>query len=200
MWTLTPAGERLLTEGTERIYTFNGTQHAWDRRWLLVLARVTEADRPARHLLRSRMRWAGFGSPSPGVWISTHLEREGELRQVLEGAGVLDDAHIFVAEHQGGELAAMVRQAWDLEEIERSYEAFVEKFSPQPSVDPLARLLLLVHAWRRFPLIDPALPAELLPKRWSGTTASDLFHRRHARWVEAARQEWDQVSERNLHS
>jgi phenylacetic acid degradation operon negative regulatory protein len=47
-----------------------------------------------------------------------------------------------------------------------------------------------VHAWRRFPQIDPALPTELLPDRWSGTRAAALFRRQHARWRDAARTAW----------
>src|SRR5579859_3593943 len=65
-WVLTPAGERLLTDGTERIYAFAGPQRDWDGSWLLVLARVPDGDRPARHRVRTRLSWAGLGSPAPG--------------------------------------------------------------------------------------------------------------------------------------
>src|SRR5258708_2245701 len=71
-WLLTPDGDRLLTEGTERIYAFAGPQRDRDGSWLLVLARVPESDRPARHLLRTRLGWAGLGSPASRVWIHTH--------------------------------------------------------------------------------------------------------------------------------
>jgi phenylacetic acid degradation operon negative regulatory protein len=58
LWHLTPAAERLLTEGSERIYGFTTADREWDGRWLLVLARVPETDRPARHRLRTRLSWA----------------------------------------------------------------------------------------------------------------------------------------------
>ena len=48
--------------------------------------------------------------------------------------------------------------------------------------DPLVSQIDLVHAWRRFPSIDPSLPAELLPARWSGLNAARLFTTLHARW------------------
>src|SRR5215471_9582283 len=67
-WWLTADGERLLTEGTERIYAFASSQANWDGRWLLVMARVPESDRSARHLLRTRLGWAGLGSPASGIW------------------------------------------------------------------------------------------------------------------------------------
>lgn len=194
VWTLSPTGEQLLTEGAERIYGFRATQQEWDGRWLLVLARVPETDRPARHLLRTRLRWAGFGSPAPGVWISTHPDRTAEVERVLGEVGGLDNAQLFVADHRGGELPTMVRQAWDLDAIEQSYEEFLAEFSRQSSRDPLTRLVELVHAWRRFPMWDPELPAELLPPRWSGVRAAKLFQRQHARWAADAKAEWQRIA------
>ncbi|MFC6083979.1 hypothetical protein [Sphaerisporangium aureirubrum] len=32
----------------------------------VVLARVAETNRAGRHLLRTRLRWSGFGNPAPG--------------------------------------------------------------------------------------------------------------------------------------
>lgn len=193
-WELTPVAERLLTEGAERIYGFTGATQTWDGRWLLVLARSPETDRPSRHLVRTRLTWAGFGSPAPGVWMSTHPDRLAEAAQVLEDAG-LADAQIFEAQHVGGgDLAEMVREAWDLAEIDGRYGRFLIEFSSPEAPDPLARLAQLVHAWRKFPAIDPALPRELLPGRWSGVRAADLFRARHDGWAPAARAEWDRIS------
>ena len=193
-WRLTPSGNRLLTEGTERIYAFASPQRDWDGSWLLVLARVPEADRPARHLLRTRLSWAGLGSPAPGVWITTHAERQGEVERVLRQAGVT--GQIFAAEHRGGgELAALVAQAWDLPAIEPQYQAFLASFGPAEASDPLIRLIELVHAWRRFPLADPGLPASLLPGPWSGARAAALFAARHARWSAGAMAEWIRLNQ-----
>jgi phenylacetic acid degradation operon negative regulatory protein len=190
-WRLTENAERLLTEGAERIYGFTGTAPRWDGRWLLVMARVAETDRPARHLLRTRLAWAGFGSPAPGLWISTHTDRVDEVERVLEAAGALAEARIFSAEHVGGgEPATMVGQAWDLVAIEQSYGDFLDEFDSATSTDPLTRQIDLVHSWRRFPWIDPALPRELLPVRWSGRKAGQLFARRHARWSTDATARW----------
>ena len=81
LWTLSPAAMALLTDGAERIYGFRGMQQEWDGRWLLVLARTPESERRARHLLRTRLAWAGLGSPAPGVWISTHPDRAAEAER-----------------------------------------------------------------------------------------------------------------------
>ena len=188
-WWLTPDGERLLTEGTQRIYAFAGSQRDWDGSWLLVLARVPENDRAARHVLRTRLSWAGLGSPAPGVWITTHADRRDEVEQVLRQAGVAD-GQIFTGRHLGGDLAALVAQAWDLPEIEQRYEAFLAEFASASTADPLTRLTELVHAWRRFPSIDPGLPARLLPSQWSGAKAAKLFTARHAKWSADAVMQW----------
>jgi phenylacetic acid degradation operon negative regulatory protein len=195
LWRLTEAAERFLTEGAERIYGFQATQPEWDGRWLIVLARVPEAERAARHVLRTRLTWAGFGSPGPGVWISTHVDRAAEAERVLGEAGV-HDGQIFLAEHHGGgSLSLMVRQAWDLDAVEVRYEEFLAEFAGSPPDDPLVRTVQLVHAWRRFPLIDPALPAELLPARWSGVRAAELFARQRAKWHDAAQAAWRRMSD-----
>ena len=196
-WRLSASGEQLLTEGAARIYGFTAVRHDWDGQWLLILARVPESERPARHRLRTRLRWAGFGSPAPGVWLSAHADRAAEAEQALADAGQLAEAQIFRAAHAGGgPLADLARQCWDLGEIERRYEEFLAEFAAPDCPDPLARLVELVHAWRRFPWVDPALPAELLPERWSGGRAAALFEQQHARWAEQAAAEWQRISVR----
>ncbi len=196
-WALTPAAERLLTEGAMRIYTFAGYARSWDGRWLLVLARIPETERAARHLLRTRLSWAGFGSPAPGVWLSAHTERLGEAEHLLRQAGVLDEAPVFVVEHRAGAgMADLVRRAWDLDGIEQSYREFMAGHATRQAPDPLAFQVDLVHAWRRFPWLDPGLPRELLPPDWSGEQAARLFTEQHGRLAAAANAQWGRLDDR----
>jgi phenylacetic acid degradation operon negative regulatory protein len=199
-WHLTAAGRRLLTEGAERIYSFASAAENWDRRWLLVAARIPDADRSTRHTVRTRLSWAGLGWLGPGLWISAHPEREAEVARVLSQAGVAD-AHLFTATRSGLDGAAdpdgaaeMVRAAWDLDAVERQYERFIAEFSGSEPGDVLARQVELVHAWRRFPAIDPALPRELLPAGWRGHEAARLFACLHERWSASARAEWKRLN------
>ncbi len=193
-WVLTAGGTRLLTEGTERIYAFTGTQRDWDGSWMLVLAPVPDAGRPARRRLRTRLSWAGLGSPAPGVWITTHANRLAEVEDALRGAGIAS-WQAFAAEHRAGAgLAALVAQAWDLPAIEKRYEEFLAEFGSPAAADPLARLVELVHAWRRFPFIDPGLPGRLLPPGWIGMRAARLFTARHERWSPPAAAEWARLN------
>jgi phenylacetic acid degradation operon negative regulatory protein len=194
-WLLTPAATKLLTDGARRIYSF-GPAQTWDGQWVLVQVRIPETDRRARHVVRTRLAWAGFGTLGPGLWISPHAAREQEAIRVLREAGVAEDAHVFVATRSGlSDTREMVAAAWNLPEIEAEYEQFVAEFrAPGIPADVLLRQLELVHAWRRFPALDPALPRELLPPRWTGTRAAELFASRHEAWLDDARGEWRRLN------
>lgn len=195
-WRLTGSARQLLSDGAERIYSFTGPARSWDGRWLLVAVRVPDGDRRTRHILRSRLNWAGFGSLGPGLWISTHPEREAEVTRVLEEAGVADEAHLFVGARPGlADVRVMVSQAWDLAAVEEQYGQFLAEFGGQGHEDVLARQIELVHAWRRFPAIDPALPRELLPAGWRGAAAARVFAERHRRWADGARDEWRRLND-----
>jgi phenylacetic acid degradation operon negative regulatory protein len=195
-WRLTGSARRMLTVGAERIYSFTGPTEDWDGRWLLVYVRIPDSDRRAKHVVRSRLSWAGFGSLGAGLWISPHPDREAEAIGVLTEARVAQDAHVFVASRSGlADVRIMVADAWDLTAIEEQYGQFIEEFRDSAPADVLARQVELVHAWRRFPSIDPALPRELLPARWSGLQAARLFADRHQRWSDDARQEWKRLND-----
>lgn len=196
-WTLTDNSERLLTAGTSRIYGFTGPSTDWDGRLVFVLARVPESDRSTRHHLRTQLTWAGFGSPAPGVWISTHTDHIAEAETVLRDTGILAESRIFVAEHRGGaDLPSMITQAWDLDALDQQYQDFIARFSGAARGDPLGRQIELVHAWRRFPWIDPGLPAELLPRSWSGSRAARVFARKHATWAAETVAAWIRLNDR----
>ncbi|WFE26173.1 PaaX family transcriptional regulator C-terminal domain-containing protein [Solwaraspora sp. WMMD791] len=195
-WRLSPAFEHFLDIGAGRILGFTGAQPGWDRRWLLLLARLPERDRAVRHLLHTRLGWLGFGRPAPGAWVSTHTGRVKEVEFLLREVGAYERAQLFLSEHLGGgDLPSLVRQAWDLDELERAYQEFIDEFTSPPSDDPIVRFTRLVHAWRRLPLIDPVLPAELLPDPWIGEPAVRLFHDQHTRWEPAAIREWERISQ-----
>lgn len=196
-WQLTAAARALLTEGATRIYSFAPARD-WDGNWVIVQARIPDSDRRARHVVRTRLAWAGYGSLGPSVWISPHTAREREAVRVLTEAGVAADAHVFVARRTGlSDVTAMVAAAWNLPAVGAEYDQFVAEFGGDGGGDPrdvLARQLELVHAWRRFPSLDPSLPRELLPARWSGTEAARLFAECHERWAPGAREEWKRLN------
>lgn len=197
-WSLTDSGERLLVEGAHRIYTFGSGDQSWDGRWLVVLVSIPESMRALRHKLRTQLSWAGFGSPSPGVWISPQTTAAGEAKAILDDLELSRKSISFAAEYGPlGSQQDMVASAWDLAEIERRYEEFIAEFAnldPYSPDDVFAAQVRLVHEWRRFPFLDPQLPRLLLPPRWSGTVATQLFHDKHTSWRDQSRRRWSQLA------
>jgi phenylacetic acid degradation operon negative regulatory protein len=187
---LTPATADMLRSGTERIYSF-GDPWTWDARWLLVVLRVPEERREVRHQVRTRLAWAGFGSLGGGLWISPHVERERELHDAARAGSVAEVVSFHAEIGDVGDPAKVVAEAWDLDEVSRAYRDFVARFDRLRPSSPEAVFRAqtqLVHEWRRFPFLDPDLPAALLPPRWPRKRAHDLFGERHAQWHAGAQQ------------
>jgi phenylacetic acid degradation operon negative regulatory protein len=154
--------------------------------------------RDLRHKLRTRLSWAGFGSPTPGVWITPHADAEADAKLILDELDLSGQAMSFLANYGAlGREHDMVASAWQLTEVAERYDAFIAEFaalSPDTPDGVLRAQTLLVHEWRRFPFLDPQLPAELLPPKWSGTTATALFNDKHTRWRAPAQQRWTELA------
>lgn len=192
-WSLTDTSRRLLEAGAERIYGFGRDRRAWDGRWSLVLASVPERDRNARHRMATGLSWAGYASLAPGVWISPWADHDRSAADVLTRSGV--DASTFRAELGAlGSGPDLVARAWDLDALHTAYVAFLDDTDaltpPTDGLDAAARLARLVHRWRRFPFLDPDLPAELLPQDWPARTAAERFADRRDALVPYARSWW----------
>jgi phenylacetic acid degradation operon negative regulatory protein len=193
-WSLTETGTRLLKEGTDRIYGFAADDRGWDGRWLVLVVGIPENERQLRTRLRTRLGWAGLGSINPTTWVTPRVEREHEAVRVLRELGLEPASWSFLA--QGGTLGderSLARSAWDLDAIEARYEDFLELVArrrPRTDRQALIAQVRLVQEWRRFPLLDPGLPRELLPPRWSGSRAAEVFRERHATWAPRAQAAW----------
>jgi phenylacetic acid degradation operon negative regulatory protein len=91
---------------------------------------------------------------------------------------------------QLGDPEQLAAVAWDLDHVRGQYRAIIDDFSRVRATTPAAcfrQQTLLVHAWRKFPFLDPDLPATLLPARWPRERAHALFVDRHERWGAGAR-------------
>jgi phenylacetic acid degradation operon negative regulatory protein len=186
---LTAETSAMLETGARRIYGF-GSPWEWDGRWLVVVLRVPEERRDVRHQARTQLAWAGFGSLGGGLWISPHAEREGELRG-LSGEGSAAELLSLRAEFGSlGDPRKIVEEAWDLEAVSTAYSTFVDDFArrrPRTPEAVFAAQTMLVHEWRKFPFLDPDLPAEMLPAGWPRERAHELFTDRHEAWSAIAR-------------
>lgn len=197
-WRLTPAGTRLLREGTARIYGFGRGVRSWDGRWLVLTISVPEAQRQVRHRLRTRLTWAGLGSPLPGVWLTPDVRKQPEVAAIVTDLGV--QAHSFVGPYgEIGEQQQVVDAAWELQEVDARYADFLSAFTDGAAASPAQAFrnqVQLVQQWRHFPFLDPDLPAPLLPPTWPGPEAARLFHTRREGWHRDAQAFWRLLGER----
>lgn len=187
----------LLRSGAERIYGF-GEPWDWDGEWLMLVLRVPEARREVRHQLRTQLAWAGLGSLGGGVWLTPHVEREAELEALVRAEPDAEVVSFHGRIGSLGEPRRVAEAAWDLAAVIEEYKRFIAGFGRLRPGSPAAVFRAqteLVHEWRRFPFVDPDLPAELLARDWPRRRAHDLFRERHDRWAAAARSYFESLEE-----
>ena len=125
---LSGEGQAILREGDHRI--FRRERARLEDGWLLAVFSVPEAERHQRHVLRSQLSRLGFGTAAPGVWIAPAYLHEATA-EMLTRLGLSGYADLFHADHLAfGDLAAKVRQWWDLDQTERLARDFVAVYEP----------------------------------------------------------------------
>jgi len=187
---LSAAGLRRLKEGTRRVY--HREPHHWDGWWRLVVYQIPESERGVRDQLRRELVWNGLGLLAQSTWITPNpLE---PVLQDLVDEYVTGHGHVDVFRSQFlGEPVDLVGRCWDLEAVTAAYRAFLHQWHSwrerpmpvQPSEAFVARVRL-VHEYRKFLNIDPDLPVELLPEKWIGYRAAELFQTLHEALTPAA--------------
>lgn len=201
-YALSDAARAILLEGDRRI--FERPRAAAEEAWLMAVFSVPESERDKRHQLRSRLSWLGFGTVASGVWIApVHVEHEA--RSALETSGLTEYVDLFRAEYVAFRpVREQVASWWNLDGLERMYEGFVVSYGPVLSAwrrrrrdDDLAAFVdyvqVLTH-WRRLPYLDPGLPTGLLPERWRGSEAADVFFELSERLAPAANRHVEAVA------
>lgn len=186
---LTERSVAVLNDGYARIWRTGAVNRHWDGRWTLLSFSLPESWHRQRHELRSRLLWAGFGPLQGGLWLAPSTV---DVRLLLEGLEAAGHVRAFVAQSlEGTDVAGMIRDAWDLDQLAARYEGFVLRWdggsADRALTDPLARQLALQAEWLRVIRQDPRLPLEHLPAPWPAERAQQLFHRLHAAIGAAAR-------------
>jgi phenylacetic acid degradation operon negative regulatory protein len=110
-------------------------------------------------------------------------------------------ADLFHADHLAfGDPAVKIRGWWDLAELARQYASFIRAHEPvlrrrqhggtatTSGREAFADYTRALTDWRRFPYLDPGLPAELLPDGWIGIGAAQEFFDLRALLEEPARE------------
>ena len=193
-WLLTPAGRDYITAAKQRIFA-PGPERDWTGDWLVILASLPDNSRVLRHRLRTALGWAGFGSPSPDVWISPHPSHAKEAREVLRSLGADVQATMLHAQLDNPEERhRLVTQAWDVDELDSRYRTFTAELTatqPGSAAEAFAARLHMLYRWRRLLLADPGLPPMLLPQDWSGEQARRLMVDRYLTWQRLATEWWN---------
>jgi phenylacetic acid degradation operon negative regulatory protein len=188
----------ILREGDARI--FRQRRATLADGWVLAVFSVPESERHRRHVLRSELARLGFGMVAPGVWI-VPAHPQDSTADTLRRLGLDSYADLFHADHLAfGDLAGKIGRWWNLDELERLYQAFIQTHapvlrrwqqngtgSPLSGRDAFAGYVRALTDWRRLPYADPGLAAELLPSGWIGIRAAETFFALRALLEEPAR-------------
>jgi len=192
---VTPSGDRLFSDGAERVFGFRGDSPDWDGRWLVVNVTVPEVQRNLRHHLKTGLTAARLGSPAPGVWITPHVTTS--VHDVIARLGLESACVSFVGNFGSvGDEAAMVRAAWDISRLEADYRDFIDaakSMRPRSNRAAFSSYVNLLQSWRRFPYKDPQLPREFLPRPWIGQRAAKIARERRNTWSARANAYWHEL-------
>ena len=179
---LTEAGLHDLATGDRRIFRYGGGRVRRLGARGVLRARIRPApSAPAAH----RAVLARFRHREPGRVDRPDRPLAEPTRELLARRRAGRVRHlVHRGQRDGGTRRAMV----DLDALDADYRRFLadhRALLDRPTVDDenaFRRYVLLVDAWRRFPRLDPGLPARLLPADWPARAAWDTFSTLHGRW------------------
>lgn len=178
-YTLTRIGRRQFDSAQARIYASEAP--ARDGQWTLI-ALPDSVSAAERDSLVRELGWQGFARLAPGLLGAARGDGAADAMTVLTEMDAAEDCVVFTAEAKTLDaLPGLAMRAWPLEELSQDYAAFHASFQPiaaeAASLAPEAAFTartLLIHAYRRALLRDPALPDHLLPADWPGHAAREL--------------------------
>lgn len=197
-WRLAPKGMALVSDGVSRSDAYLAGPPSWDGRWLQLFVTVPREQRATRNRLHGGLAWLGMGSPLSGVWMTPHVDRGPELADLVADGGLGASALALVGSvHPAGMSDHdIVRRAWDLTGLARSYEILLVRLAdPQvPDCDDavLMAYLRLLNVQQRLMRRDPFLPRVLLSE-WIGRDGAAAIREKRALWGVLAHARWRQI-------
>ncbi len=197
-WTLGPELIAMFEEGTDRVFAFSDEPAPWTGEWLVVIITIPHQQRMVRKKLYGALRWAGLGNPTPGIWLTPHIDRAAEVDRVIAQLDLRSSTLSFVGRPASIGLhdAEIIERSWDLEQVATTYEELLARFSrldPEPGDEVLLAHLELTSALRHFPFIDPQLPEALTPG-WIGREATRRLRDLNAGWSVGAQARWRAIA------
>lgn len=164
-YALTPAALEALAVGDEVIWHARQPADLGDG-WCFVHFSVPESARAMRHQLTSHLTSLGFGNIGSAVWIAPARMLPAAQRAIDE-LGLTDQCAVFVGDYVAGqELTSLVRNGWDLDEIDLRYREFIDEYSEEGDSLAAAAIidgkrafdtyLSVIDHWRKLPFATPA--------------------------------------------
>ncbi|BCU80585.1 phenylacetic acid degradation operon negative regulatory protein PaaX [Polycladomyces abyssicola] len=189
-YSLTDKGKRNIEDGVRRVYSIKN--HKWDRLWRVLTYSIPEEKRELRTQIRKELTWLGFGLISNSTWISPNPLEEKVMDMVRE---YHLEPYVFffqtdsIVSHENEDI---ITRGWDLEKIENEYKQFIQYCEARyeeikqaiysgtlSNRECFKERTILVHEYRKFLFKDPGFPLDLLPQKWSGIKARELFWKIH---------------------
>jgi phenylacetic acid degradation operon negative regulatory protein len=186
---LSRAGAERFAEATLRIYA--PSPQRWDGRWTLLM--LPAGRRPVR--LREGLKWLGFGQLSAALFAHPGTTPEEARRWLRKVPGAADALLLHARGVDALSERGLAAQGWDLAQLGRRYQRFLERFEPLAPLVHAGYLsgecaflvrTLLIHEYRKIHLQDPLLPPKLLPADWVGGRAYELTRSLYAALIAAA--------------
>ncbi len=179
---LTTTGLRRIEHAERRIY--GAPRSHWDGNWTFLIIAQSAFAANAAAQLRHELLWEGFAALTPGL-LGHPSAAPAALDEILDAFAARDHVSVFKAYGTTALPARALRElvgaAWPLSELAGRYRQFLEDFAPLTAYverltprEAFAARTLLIHAYRRAVLVDPQLPAGLLPDKWPGHAAYAL--------------------------
>ncbi|MBS1678195.1 MAG: PaaX family transcriptional regulator [Actinobacteria bacterium] len=171
----------------------------WDSTWTVVWYSIPDELRRVRHRLGRRLRFLGFGPLEDSTWVAPR-DQSAEVLPYLERLGVRDRVGIIVGDQQV-EPQATIARAWDDEELALRYRLFNKRFAPLKrrglsDAEAFVARTLLSDWFRRFPYLDPGLPADVFPAAKERDVAGGLFRTLYPALAKQAQRHFDATTRR----
>ena len=184
-YSLTEQGQKRIDEAAKRIFKL--APEKWDGKWRMLMYTIPEEIRHIRDELRKELVWSGFGMFSNSCWISAN-KLEKQTFDLINKYHIHPYVDFFITKYEGPhDNKRLVAKSWNLDEINEKYEEFISEYNKKYLIDKhkiqkgkksdaecfVERAKL--HEYRKFLFIDPGLPEKLLPEKWLGNHAANLF-------------------------
>lgn len=181
---LTASAAENLMGGGRWIANFGAGAESWDGWWTLIAFSLPQTASAERRALRGQLRWLGFAPLYDGLWVSPH--KLDPVHEAVLAKATVGATSMFRARHVefDGVANRMPIEAWDTAALAREYDSFIQRWSPllprihAGAVTGAAAVRArteVMDAFRRFPVLDPMLPIQLMPAGWPRAQARDVF-------------------------